>query len=126
LKCNSKARCRALLSRPPAVKWRRSADTEHSFFEEAPTKSNDWGTEPNATWYDLKQLGFAVLLFELVVAALAYATRVFFGVRTALWVGFGIGTLVLVAFVLIALFGVFTHTIAAFLARREMRRRQNR
>jgi hypothetical protein len=87
-------------------------------------KSQDWGTEPNATWYDLKQLAFAVLLFELVVAALAVATRAFFGLGTALWVGLGIGTLVLVAFVLISVVGILTHTIAAFLARRETRRRR--
>lgn len=78
-------------------------------------------TEASATSYDLKQLAFAVLLFELVIAALTIATRAFFGVRTAVWVGVGIGILVLLAFALIALFGVFTHTVATFLARREKR-----
>ena len=47
------------------------------------TESADWGKEPNATAYDLRQLAFAVLLFEVVVAALAFATRFFFGVKTA-------------------------------------------
>jgi hypothetical protein len=91
-----------------------------------PTDSKTWGHEPNATAYDLKQLAFAVLLFELVVVALAFATRAFFGVRTALRVGLGIGALVLVAFALISLFGVLTHTLAAFLARRETRERRDR
>lgn len=90
------------------------------------TQSPDWGKEPNATAYDLKQLAFAVLLFELVVAALAFATRFFFGVKTALWVGLGIGALVLVAFALISLFGVVVHSIAAFLARRETSGRRDR
>jgi hypothetical protein len=80
----------------------------------------------SATWYDLKQLAFAVLLFELVIAALTLATRAFFGVRTAVWVGLGIGTLVLVAFALISLLGIVTHAVAAFLARREMRSRRDR
>ena len=91
-----------------------------------PTDSNTWGNEPNATAYDLKQLAFAVLLFELVVAALAFATRAFFGVRTALWVGLGIGALVLVAFALISLFGVLVHTVAAVFARRGTRARRDR
>jgi hypothetical protein len=90
--------------------------------KKTPTGSENWGAEPNATWQDLKQLAFAVLLLELVVAALALATRTFFGVRTALWVGFGIGALVLVAFALISIVGVLSHTVAAFLARREIRR----
>jgi hypothetical protein len=47
-------------------------------------------------------------------------------VRTAVWVGFGIGVLVLVAFVLILLFGGFAHIMAAFLARRETRARGDR
>jgi hypothetical protein len=84
-----------------------------------PTQHDDAYTGPSATSYDLKQLAFAVLLFELVVAALTVATRAYFGVRTAVWVGLGIGILVLLAFALIALFGVLTHTVAAFLARRE-------
>ena len=79
---------------------------------------NRWGTEPNATWYDLKQLVFALVLFELVVAALAIGTRAFFGVGIALWVGLGIGALVLAAFVLVTLFGVLTHAVAAYLVRR--------
>jgi hypothetical protein len=91
-----------------------------------PRETNDWGSEPNATWYDLKQLAFAVLLFELVVAALALATRAFFGVRTALWVGLGIGALVLVAFALISVLGVITHSVATFLARSETRRSKGR
>lgn len=94
--------------------------------KKTPTETSDWGSEPNATWYDLKQLAFAVLLFELVVAALALATRAFFGVHTALWVGFGIGTLVLFAFALISVVGVLTHTVSALLARREQRRRRHR
>jgi nitrate reductase gamma subunit len=88
--------------------------------------SNAWGTEPNATWYDLKQLAFAVFLFELVIAALALATRAFFGIRTALWVGLGIGTLVLVAFALVSAVGVLTSIAAAMLARRETRRGRDR
>ena len=83
-------------------------------------------TEPSATFYDLKQLAFAVLLFELVIAALTIATRAFFGVRTAVWVGVGIGTLVFLAFVFIVLFGVLTHTVASFLARRATRARRDR
>lgn len=62
-------------------------------------------TEPSATSYELKQLAFAVLLSELVIAALTIATRAFFGVRPAVWVGVGIGILVFLAFALIALFG---------------------
>ena len=91
-----------------------------------PTDGENWGAEPNATWQDLKQLAFAVFLLELVVAALALATRTFFGARTALWVGFGIGALVLVAFALISIVGVLIHSVAAFLARREMRRPRDR
>ena len=91
-----------------------------------PTQHPDWDTAPTATSYELKQLAFAVLLFELVIAALTVATRAFFGVRTAVWVGLGIGTLVFVAFALIALFGVLTHAVAAFLARRETRSRRDR
>jgi hypothetical protein len=91
-----------------------------------PTQSRTWGREPNATAYDLKQLAFAVFLFELVVAALAFATRAFFGVRTALWVGLGIGALVLAAFIAISLFGVLMHTLATWLARHETRARRNR
>ena len=75
-------------------------------------------TEPSATSDDLKQLALALLLFELVIAALTIATRAFFGVRTAVWVGVGIGILVFLTFALIVLFGIFTHTLAAFLARR--------
>lgn len=85
-----------------------------------------WEHEPNATAYDLKQLAFAVFLFELVVAGLAFATRAFFGIRTALWVGLGIGALVLAAFIAISLFGVLTHTLATWLARRETRGRRDR
>jgi hypothetical protein len=87
-------------------------------------KSHPWGNEPNATSYDLKQLAFAVVLFELVVAALAFATRAFFGARTALWVGLGIGGLVLVTFALITTFGVLTHVLATFLSRREAQHRE--
>ena len=94
--------------------------------KKTPAETSGWGAEPNATWYDLKQLAFAVLLFELVVAGLALATRFFFGVRTALWVGFGIGTLVLLAFALISIVGVVTHAVAGFLSRRETRRRKHR
>jgi hypothetical protein len=94
--------------------------------QRTPTQEPEWDTRPNATVYDLKQLAFAVLLFELVIAALTVATRAFFGIRTALWVGLGIGVVVLVAFVLITLFGIFTHTLAAFLARRETRARRDR
>ena len=94
--------------------------------KKTPATAQDWGTEPNATWYDLKQLGFAVLLFEIVIAALAVATRAFFGVRTAVWVGLGIGILVLVAFVLISVVGILSHTVAALLARRETRRTRDR
>jgi hypothetical protein len=83
-----------------------------------------WGSEPNATWYDLKQLAFAVVLFELVVAALAFATRAFFGARTALWIGLGIGTVVLLAFVLIVAFSVLSHTVATFLGSREKGQRR--
>jgi hypothetical protein len=81
-------------------------------------------TRPNATVHDLKQLAFALLLFELVIAALAVATRTFFGVHTALWVGLGIGFVVLVAFALITLFGVLTHAVAGFVARRATRARR--
>jgi hypothetical protein len=91
-----------------------------------PTQQPHWDTRPNATLYDLKQLAFAVLLFELVIAALTVATRGFFGIRTALWVGLGIGIVVLIAFALIAVLGVFTHTLTAFLARRETRARRDR
>ena len=89
-----------------------------------PTQHAHWDAGPSATLYDLRQLAFAVLLFELVIAALTIATRAFFGVRTAVWVGFGIGVLVLVAFALIALLGALTHTVAGFLARREARARK--
>ena len=91
-----------------------------------PTQSPSWGREPNATAYDLKQLAFAVFLFELVVAGLAFATRAFFGVRTALWVGLGIGALVLAAFIGITLFSVLTHNLATWLSRRETRARRDR
>jgi hypothetical protein len=82
---------------------------------------NQWGTQPSATWYDLRQLAYALVLFELVIAALAIGTRAFFGVGIALWVGVGIGALVLAAFVLVSLFGVLSHTIARFMARRTRR-----
>jgi hypothetical protein len=85
------------------------------------TKPNGWGTAPSATWYDLRQLAFALVLFELVIAALAIGTRAFFGVGVALWVGIGIGALVLAAFVLVSLFGALSHTIANFMARRGRR-----
>jgi hypothetical protein len=91
-----------------------------------PTPQSEWDTRPNATVYDLKQLAFAVFLFELVIAALTVATHAFFGIRTAVWVGLGIGLVVLVAFVLITLLGVFTHVVAAFFARRETRTRRDR
>jgi hypothetical protein len=94
--------------------------------KKTPTQRPEWDTGPSATAYDLKQLAFAVFLFELVIAALTLATRAFFGVRTAVWVGLGLGTLVLVAFALISLFGILTHTVAAFLARRETRSRRDR
>jgi hypothetical protein len=94
--------------------------------KKTPTQHPDWDTGPSATSYDLKQLAFAVLLFELVIAALALGTHAFFGIRTALWVGLGIGTLVLVAFALISLFGLLTHTVVAFLAWRETRAREDR
>lgn len=93
--------------------------------QRTPTQQPERDRPPNATVYDLKQLAFAVLLFELVIAALTVATRAFFGIRTAMWVGLGIGVVVLVAFVLITLFGIFTHTLAAFLARRETRPRRD-
>ena len=89
--------------------------------QRTPTQQPERDTRPNATVYDVKQLAFAVLLFELVIAALTVATRAFFGIRTAVWVGLGIGVVVLVAFVLITLFGILTHTLAAYLARRETR-----
>ena len=91
-----------------------------------PARQSEGDTRPNATVYDLKQLAFAVFLFELVIAALTVATRAFFGIRTAVWVGLGIGIVVLVAFVLITLFGVFTHAVAAFFAWRESRTRRDR
>jgi hypothetical protein len=102
-----------------------SENAASSFAKEDVQGEPDWGTGPSATSYDLKQLAFAVLLFELVIAALTVATRAFFGVRTAVWVGLGIGTLVLVAFALAMLFGVLTHTVAAFLARGETRARRD-
>lgn len=103
---------------------RRYADKER-VVKRTPIHSRPWGDEPNATAYDLKQLAFAVLLFELVIAALTVATRAFFGVRTAVWVGLVIGAFVLVAFAVISLFGIFTHTIATFLARRASRARRD-
>ena len=95
-------------------------------FQKTRTQQSEWDTRPNATVYDLKQLAFAVLLFELVIAALTVATRAFFGIRTAVWVGVAIGLVVLVAFVLITLFGVLTHAVAAFFTRRETRTRRDR
>jgi hypothetical protein len=86
-----------------------------------PAQFQSGDTRPNATWYDLEQLAFAVVLFELVIAALAVATRAFFGVRTAIWVGLGIGALVFLGFVLISLLGVLIHSVASLLARREAR-----
>ena len=94
--------------------------------QRTPTQQPSGDTRPNATVYDLKQLAFAVLLFELVIAGLTVATRAFFGIRTAVWVGLGIGGVVLVAFVLITLLGIFTYAIAGFFARREARARRDR
>ena len=94
--------------------------------QRTPTQAPERDTRPNATVYDLKQLAFAVLLFEFVVAALAVATRAFFGIRTAVWVGLGIGVVILVAFLLITLVGIVTHTLSALLARRETRPRRDR
>jgi len=94
--------------------------------QRTPAQQSEWDTRPNATVYDLKQLAFAVFLFELVIAALTVATRAFFGMRTAVWVGLGIGLIVFVAFVLITLLGVFTHAVVAFFARRQTRTRRDR
>ena len=91
-----------------------------------PTQQPLWDEGPSPTSYELRQLAFAVLLFELVIAALTIATRAFFGVQTAVWVGLGIGLLVLAAFALVLLFGGFAHIVAAFLARRETRARGDR
>ena len=96
-----------------------------SLLQRTPTQEPEWDTRPNATVYDLKQLAFAVFLLELAIATLTVATRAFFGIRTAVWVGLGIGAVVLVTFVLITLFGVFTHTVSAFLAQRETRGRRD-
>ena len=65
-----------------------------SLMKRTPTQHPHWDAGRSATFYDLRQLAFAVLLFELVIAALTIATRACFGVRTAVWVGFGIGVLV--------------------------------
>lgn len=60
---------------------------------------------PNATLRDVKQLVWTLLLLWLIIAALAYWSRSFFGARTALWVGVGLAALVTVALALVAAAG---------------------
>jgi hypothetical protein len=74
--------------------------------------------EPNATLQDLKRLLWAVFLIELCVAGLALLARPFFGARPALFVGLGIGGLVLAAFVLVVAFSFGASAVEEWLAGR--------
>jgi hypothetical protein len=82
--------------------------------------------EPDPTRQDLKQLGFAVFLFEFVILGLALGTRAFFGTQTALWVGLGLGAFILAAFALITAASLLVAGVAGVLARRASSQRKDR
>jgi hypothetical protein len=78
--------------------------------------------EPNPTLQDLKRLLWAVALIELVIAGLALLTRAYFGARLAMFVGLGIGGLVLAAFVLVVGFSLGATAVEELVGRRARRR----
>jgi len=78
--------------------------------------------EANATVQDLKRLAWAVGLIELVIGGLAFLARAFFGARLAIFVGFGLGGLVLAAFGLVVAFSLGATTLEEYLGRRDRRR----
>jgi hypothetical protein len=82
--------------------------------------------ERNATLADLGHLAWAVLLFELVVAGLAHWARGFLGPGVALWVGLGLGALVLAAFLLITGASLIASHVAGFLEQRRRDRDRDR
>ena len=81
---------------------------------------------PNPTWADVKQLGWGLLLPWGLIAVLAALTRHYFGARTALLVGLGLGALVAAALVLITAVSLLVSYGAEWLHRHQDRRRGRR
>jgi hypothetical protein len=57
--------------------------------------------QPNATWTDLKQLGWALLLLYAFIAVAAALSRSYCGGRTAFWVAIGLAAFVTAALALV-------------------------
>ena len=81
---------------------------------------------PDPTWADVKQLGWGLLLLWGLIALLAALARHYFGGRTALWVGLGLGALVTAAFVLVTAGSLLVSYGAEWMHQRQDRRRGRR
>jgi len=57
--------------------------------------------DSSATWKDLKQLAWSVMLVMPFIALGTFGLAALVGVRTAVWVGVGLATFVVVIFLLI-------------------------
>ena len=55
----------------------------------------------NATWRELKQLAYALLLVVPLIAVVCYGAADLVGPRAALWIGFGLATLTVITFAML-------------------------
>jgi hypothetical protein len=64
-------------------------------------KQPDHPRLPNATWRDIKQLGWAALMVVPMIVVVCYGAAGLVGARAAFWIGVGLAALTVVTFALI-------------------------
>lgn len=79
---------------------------------------------PNATWRDLKQLAYAVLLIVPIIAVVCHRAAGLVGFRAAFWIGVGLVTLTGIIFgLLVAVSFLVTYADDVLQSRLHRRRR---
>lgn len=63
--------------------------------------NNERRGPPSATWRDIKQLGWALLLVVPFIAVVSYGAVGLVGKRAAIWIGVGLAVLTVITFSLI-------------------------
>jgi hypothetical protein len=80
---------------------------------------------PSATWRDIKQLGWALLLVVPFIAMVSYGAVGLVGKRAAFWIGVGLAALTVITFSLIVSFNLlasFGDDLLQWVRRRKRRR----
>lgn len=78
---------------------------------------------PSATWRDIKQLGWAVLLVVPYVAVVCFGAAALVGWRAAFWVAVGLVSLTAVTFALLVVLSLLVTLVDDFLQSRLHARR---